>query len=45
MAIALAEVPEAERAALMRDIADRVRGRFGEPVEAPMATYMGIARL
>lgn len=44
MAMALADVPDAERAALVSDVADRVRARFGEPVVAPMATSMATAR-
>lgn len=42
MALGLANVPAPVREALARDVAARVRERFGEPVEAPMATNVAV---
>jgi len=42
MALALADVPAETREALSRDVAARVRERFGEPVDAPMATHIAV---
>lgn len=44
MAVAMAEVPKAQRDALAGDIAKNVRERVGDPVAAPMVTNIATAR-
>ena len=45
MALSMAEVPAAERDALLGEIAGRIKERFGEPVAAPMATHIATGRV